>query len=146
VREVSHQRRAGILQVHQRQQISGAAASGRHIEAVDLGDEEQRLFRREPVEESEVLWDDADAALDGNRIRFGVDAENAHRAAAGLQQAGEALDRRGLARAIRSQKAIEAAHGHGEVNAVNGPERSEVARQAAGFDRILHRGIVLRCP
>ena len=58
------------------------------------------------------------------------------------QQAGQALDRRRLAGAVRAEEAEEAAGGHGEIDAVDGAQRSERARQPVRLDREIHGGIV----
>ena len=78
--------------------------------------------RGQPIEQREILGHDADAPLDGDRIGQRIEAEDPHRARGRLQQPGQALDRRGLAGAVRPEEAVEAAGGNREVDAVDGAE------------------------
>ena len=126
------------FEIHQLEQIAGAIAADRRVEAVDLGDERQRLRRRQAIEQREILRHDADAALDRHRIGERIDPEDAHRARGRPQQPGQALDRRRLAGAVRTEKAVEAAGRHGEIDAVDGAQRTEVAREPVRLDREFH--------
>ena len=79
VREVGDQRATGGLQIHHDEQVAGAAPRGVAIEGVDLCDERQGFFRRQAIEEREILGYDADLALDRHRIGKRIDAQDAHR-------------------------------------------------------------------
>ena len=110
---------------------------------MDLADETERFRRGQAIEQREILGDDADAPFDLDGIDQRIETENAHLAAGGTQQSGQALDRRGLAGAIRSEESVEASRGDLQVDAVNGALRSERSREPARFDREFHHsGIV----
>jgi len=64
VRKISHERRAGVLQIHQIEQIRRPLFRGRRIDAVHLRHEVQRFLGRQPIEEGQVFRDDARAAFD----------------------------------------------------------------------------------
>ena len=64
---------------------------GRRVNPVHLGDEGQRLLRGQAIEERQVLGDDADAALDRDRIRERIETEDRHRAGGRAQQSGRHL-------------------------------------------------------
>ena len=106
------------------------------------GDEVERLRRGEPIEERQVLGHDPDPALDRDRIRERIHAEDPHRAARRPQQSGQALDRRALAGAVRPEKAVEAAGRHGEVDGVDGAEVGEGPGQPARLDGKFHGAIL----
>jgi hypothetical protein len=112
---------------------------------MNLGHETQRLAGRESIEQREILRHDADPALHGNRISQRVDAENSHRPRRRLQQAGQALDRGGLAGTIRTEKAVKASGRHRQIHAVHRPKAAEIPRQAARFHRQFHCAIVYVC-
>ena len=104
-----------------------------------LRDEAQRFGGRQPIEQRQVLGDDADAPLDLDGIGDRIDPEDADVAGGGTQQAREALDRRRLAGAVGTEKAVEAAGRNLQVDAVHRPLGSERARQAARLDREFHQ-------
>ena len=108
------------------------------VDAVHVGDEGQRLARRQPIEQREILGHDADAPLHRDGIGQRIDAEDAHRAGGRPEQAGQALDGGGLAGAVRSEEAVEAAGRHREIDAVDGAELTEVAGEAVRLDRQVH--------
>ena len=54
------------------------------------------------------------------------------------QQAGQALDRRGLAGAVRAEEAVEAAGRHGKVDAVHRAEVPERPREPVRLDGEIH--------
>ena len=105
---------------------------------MDLGHEHQGLFTGQPVEQRQVLRDHANAALDRDRIGERIDAENAHRAAAGLEQPGQALDRGRFASAVGTQEAVEASGRNGEIDAVHGAKAAEESREPLGLDSEFH--------
>ena len=74
-------------------------------------DEREVFARRQVVEQRQVFRHHADAAFHRERAFRVADvfAEDAHRAAAGRQQAGEHLDGGGFARAVRAEKTVETA-------------------------------------
>ena len=100
-----------------------------------LADERQRLGAAQPIEQREILGHDADLALDRHRIGERIHVENPARAARRPQQSGQALDRRGLARAVRPEEAVEAAARNGQIDAVDGDEIAERLAQPGGLDR-----------
>ena len=138
VREVRDERGPGPLQIHQLQQIAGAVTRGRGLEAVYLGDERQGLGCREALEERQIFGHDADPPLHGHGIRQRIHSEDAHRAGARPQQSRQALDGRRLAGAVRAEEAKEAAGRDGEVDAIDGAQRPEVAGEPMRFNRQFH--------
>ena len=140
VREVGHQRRAGVLEVHQRRADPRIAASRRRVDAVDL--------RRRNVSVSCAVSRSNSARSSGTTPMRRLTATGsasgsmpriAHRAGGRPEQPGQALDGRGLAGAVRSEEAVEAARGHREVDAVHGAEAAEVSREAVCLDREVPR-------
>ena len=105
------------------------------IEAVHLADEAERLRAAEPIEQREIFGHDADLPLDGDGIRDRIDVEDAKRPGRRPQQSGEALDRRRLAGAVRSEESVEAAARHEEIDPVHGDELAEFLAQAVSLDR-----------
>ena len=103
-----------------------------------VGDEGQRLTRGQTIEQREILGDDADAPLHRDGFGQGIEAENPHRTGRWFQQAGQALDGGRLAGAVRSQESIEAARGNREVDAVDGTELTEIAREPMRLDGQFH--------
>ncbi len=70
----------------------------------------------------------------------------AHRAARRPQQARQALDRCRFAGAVGAQKAEEASDRHGEIDAVDGSQRSELARQPMRLNCKIHATDCIRVP
>src|SRR5215204_5495245 len=143
VRVVGNQGRGGGGQVHQRQQIGGPRLEGFRRHAVHLRDEAQGLRRGQPIEQGEIFRHHADAALDLDRLRERIEAQDAHLTARRPQQAGETLDRGGLACTVWSQESVEAAGRHVQVDAVDRALRSERARQPAGLDGEFHHSAIV---
>ena len=130
VRVVGDEHAGGGVELHQLEQLAAALREGRRRDAVDAGDEGEVLHAGEAVEEREVLGHDADAPLHLHRLGEWVEAEDAHGAGGRAQQPGQALDGGRLAGAVGTEEAVEAPLGHGEVDAVDGDEVAEAARQA----------------
>ena len=104
------------------------------------------LQAQQPAEQDEVLApgqvlvDRGELArqADGAAHRIGlahdVVAEHARLAAVRAQQRREHPDRRGLAGAVRAEHAVDGAAAHGQVDAVDGPDRAEDLDEAGGLD------------
>src|SRR5262249_13740152 len=82
------------------------------------------------IEQRQVLRDDADAFFHIDRMNDRVQIEDAERAGGRTEQAGEALDGRGLAGAVRAEEPVEAPARNDEVDPVDGDETAEHLAQA----------------
>ena len=115
----------------------------RAVDPVHLRHEHQRLLRGQPIEQREILGDDADAALDGDRIGERIDAEDAHRAAArACSRPVRHLIVVDLPAPFGPEEAVEAAGRHGQIDAVDRAEAAEVPRQAVRLDGEFHARIL----
>src|SRR5205814_6743215 len=106
---------------------------------MNLGDEAERFARGQPVEQRQIFGHDADTALDLDGIYDRIEIENPDLARRGPQQPRQALDRRGLAGAVRTEEAVERSRRHLQIDAVDGPLGSKRAREAACRDGEFHQ-------
>src|SRR2546422_401925 len=65
-------------------------------------------------------------------------AENAHRAAAGREQAREHFDGRGFSRAIGSEESVELSCLDAKIELIDGAKFSKVPREVGGFNGWVH--------
>ena len=108
------------------------------IEPVDAAHELEILEHGQVVPERESLRHVAELSTQDLGIaRYGM-SEHRHRAARRHQQPAEHADRRGLARTVRSQEAVDLGAWHVEVDARDCPLGAEAAREVARGDRDAH--------
>jgi hypothetical protein len=122
-------------EIHQREEIRRSRPEGLGRDPVHLADERQRFLGGEALEQREILRDHADAPLHGDGIRDGIDPQDPHRSRRRAKQTCQALDRRRLAGAVRSEEPVEAAGRHAQIDPVNGADRAEGPHQPMRFDR-----------
>ena len=113
------------------------------VEAAERAGVVEQLRAREPVEEAQPIGQHAGRLLRRARVGPRVDVVDAHRAGVGTQQAGDHRERRGLARAVRSDDAEERPGAHVERDAVDGRVVAEALHQA--LDGQYPAGIGGRC-
>ncbi len=118
-----------------------ALAHRRAGEAVDPAEETQILNDGQIVIETEALGHVADPVLQGLGVLRDVDAEDARASGGGSEETAQHADGRGLARAVRAEKAEHLALPHGERQVVHGRERAEPLDQMIDLD---HRGTARR--
>ena len=120
-------------QRHHGQRVGDAAIEGRAVEVL-LAQAVADIFRHAEVGEDRVgLEDHVGRALVGRDPGHGF-AGDGNRAFAGLIEAGEHAQERGLAAAGRAQQREELAGADGERDVVEGGERAEAAGDAADVD------------
>jgi hypothetical protein len=95
------------------------------VQAVDAAEEAQVLPDREVVVEAEALAHVADLPLHALGVAGDVRAEHEPGAGAGLEQAAQHPDRRGLARAVCAEEAEDLALTDRERDAVDRREGAE---------------------
>src|SRR5690606_21840450 len=87
---------------------------------VERREEAHRLLDGDPLVERDLLELDPDGVAHRGGVGLRVDAEHADRAAVGLAQPREALDGRGLARAVGAEDAEDLPGGDGEGHVLDG--------------------------
>src|SRR5690606_4617114 len=102
-------------EVEEVQELGGVGLLG-----VERAEDVERLTDGDLVVERGLLELDADVLADGPGVRLRVAPEEAHRAAVRAAQAGEALDRGGLARAVGAEDAEDLAAGDVEADVGDG--------------------------
>src|SRR5437879_6066359 len=123
---------AGIAcQLHRLQQLVGAAGGFRAAQAVEAPHEDQVLPAGEPIEEKQAVRNYPDAALEGIA---GGQLQDPHRAAGRSEHAGQHGDGGALAGAVLTEKAVEAAARHTQVDAVHGQLIAEAAGERVRLD------------
>ena len=126
-----------VLQMHRAQQFHRAAL--RFRDAVEAGLDLQRLDGGEEGVEQDFLVDDADRRLGVARMRVDVEAPDAGMTLGLVDQPGQDVDQRGLARAIGAEQAEDLAARHIEADPV---QRALAAR--IGFAQSVDRDGRLR--
>jgi hypothetical protein len=122
---------------------SSPARPGRGAaEAEQPGEQDQVLAPRELLVDRGELARQADEAPHGVGLAHDVVPEHACDPRVGTQQRGQHTDRRGLARPVGTQDAVDRARRHGELHAVHGAHGAEGLDEARGLYRQLaHRSL-----
>ena len=105
---------------------------------VEAGEQRKRLAHREQRVELARLQHETEPIAPRARRRRGIDAEHGDVAAGPRAVALEDLDRRGLARAVRPEKAEHLAGRDLEVDAAHGFDRAVTHAEVAHLDRGTH--------
>ncbi len=105
-------------------------------EAVQRAEEPDVLLDGQRFVQRKFLRHVADAPLDFFRIAAHVDAVYDRRSRRGLQQSAHHPDGRGLAGAVRAEKAEDLTTVHREADAIDRRKRAESARQIANDNRL----------
>ncbi len=100
---------------------------------VERGEQLERLADRHAIGQLALLELDAHDLPQAITIVLGIKPQDADRAAIGLAQAGDRLDGRGLAGAIRAEDAEDLALFHGERNAIHGRLAAVVLGEVGDF-------------
>jgi hypothetical protein len=138
VREVGDELLGFAGKVHEFEELFAALESGGVVQAVHLADEAQVFGGGEASEESHAFGNDADLALDFERVRGEIEAEDLNAARGGGEQAGQHLDGGGFAGAVGAEKAVELTLGDVEVDVPHGNEIAETAGKSSGGDGCAH--------
>src|SRR5207237_10626379 len=110
---------------------AGRAGRFRAAQDVESPHEDQVLPAGEPIEEEQAVRNYADAALEGVA---GGQIQDPHRAAGRSEHAGQHGDGGALAGAVLTEKAVEAAARHTQVDAVHGQLIAEAAGERVRLD------------
>ena len=109
---------AAVFQAEGVEQLRGARAGFVARHAVDIAGEQEVLFDGEVVEEAEIFGQDADAALEFERVAGGIEAADVDLAGGGGEQSGEHFDGGGLPGAVGSQEGADVAGVDFEIESV----------------------------
>ena len=131
--------------------ISNSSSSGcanRRVvaDAVDAGDKRQVLAHREVVEEPRLVRKKRQCALGRHGIGGEVVAGDANRAARGGDDAGQAAQRAGLARAVGPHEAQHLAGPHGQRQVLHGGKGAVVFGKLADLNHAAHAAARLGAP
>ena len=109
----------GLREADAGQQLAGAALALRAADAVQRGLEPHVLGAGEEGVERRLLEGGADRGAHRGALAHYVMPAHPRRARGGRQQRGEHVDRRGLARAVGSEEAVDLAGLHPQVDPVD---------------------------
>jgi hypothetical protein len=114
----------GVREVEALQQLAGAGSGLRAPEVIEPADHLEVLEPGEVFVHGGVLAGQADLGAERGRVAHGVEPDDPSAARVWLKQGGQDPHRGGLAGAVRSQQAEDAASARGEVDATEGADRS----------------------
>ena len=103
-----------------------------------------QLVDAHPLRQLAFLGEVADAAQDADRVAHRVEAEDAHRAGGGAQQAEQVLEQRRLAGAVGADEAVDLPRGGVEGHALERALTAEGSREAGDVETICPITISLR--
>ena len=110
---------------------------------VDAGKEVQVLIDGQIVVQRKLLRHVADSLAHVRRTQMAPLARELHLSARRIEQPAEHLDRRGLARAVGAEQAVDFAVAHLQRDVVHGAERPECLREIRRADRHLSAQVVM---
>ena len=119
-RELARAEATVVVEADERDRLVDEAAAARAVGDVQRAEIGYVLLDRQLVEHGDVLRDDADAALELVARRPHRLAEDADLARIVGEQAEDAVDRRRLAGAVRSEQSVDLAAAHLQVEVVEG--------------------------
>ena len=124
VREALDQLVLPAAELEQVEHLAHALVQAVAVHAVEAGVKAQKFSRGQLFVDVGPVGNEAERRLRGFRMRREIVAVDDDAPGRRLQQAGNHPDRRGLSRAVRSEKAVNLSGIHVEIDAVDGRERA----------------------
>src|SRR6266404_6310299 len=134
VRIVRNHGLGAVGELHEIEQLLGAALSRHAVQAVHAADKLEILRTRQALEKAHTLGNNADLAFYFNGIRGKVHTEELHAAGSGREQAGQYLDGGRFSSTVRAQESEELSRSYLQIDAIDGGQVAEFPGQLLRLD------------